>query len=219
MGCTFRQSWTEGLVPVGLGLGEGLPEGLPDPVELGEGEAEAVLEGVELGLDEALLLGLDDALLVALGVVVALLVDLGVLEAFGVLLGVELLVAFAVAVVVAVALAVAEELVLAEGDGELLGWVVLEDERKTASRTTTVRPPGTERAAEVVAGGWPHTLGAAALTVLASATVLPPRSPPTIPEETMAALATRPNAEDPDRADFMAAPSSPWSSSSRPRVS
>jgi hypothetical protein len=216
------------LVAVGLGLGEGLwlgdglPEGLPDPVELGEGEAERVLEGVELGLDETLLLGLDDALLVALGLEVALLVDLGVL------LGVELLVAFAVAFVVAVALAVAEELVLAEGDAEPLGWVVLEDERKTASRTTTVRPPGTERAAEVVAGGWPHTLGAAALTVLesaapftvlASAARLPPRSPPTIPEETMATLATRPNAEGPDRADFMAAPSSPWSSSSRPRVS
>jgi hypothetical protein len=96
---------------------------------------------------------------------------------------------------------------------------VLEDERKAASRTTTDRPTGTERAAEVVAGGWPHLLGAATLTVLASAATLPPRSPPTIPEETMAALATRPSAEDPERADFMAAPSSPWSSSSRPRVS
>jgi hypothetical protein len=49
-------------------------------------------------------------------------------------------------------------------------------------------------------------LVAAGLTVAASAAVPPPRRPPTMPEETRAALATRPNAEDPDRADFMAAP-------------
>ena len=53
-------------------------------------------------------------------------------------------------------------------------------------------------AAEVAAGGRPHTLGAATLTVLASAAV-PPRRLPAIPEETMAALATMPNAEAPDR--------------------
>ena len=46
---------------------------------------------------------------------------------------------------------------------------------------------------------------AAALAVLASAAVLP-RSPPAMPVETMAALATMPNVESPDRANFMAAP-------------
>jgi hypothetical protein len=131
-------------------------------------------------------------------------------------------------------LALAVALALAEGDGELLDLVVfdlcflgvLDDETDATSRTTAVRPAGTERAAEVAgraaevaAGGWPHTLGAAALTVLASAAVLPPRRPPMMVDETMAAPATTPSAEAPDRADFMAVPSSPWSSSLRPRVS
>jgi hypothetical protein len=218
---TSRHSWTLDLVlvGVGLGLGEGLLE--PDPVGLGEGEAD--FEGLLLGLDEAPLLGEDEALLVAFGVAVALLV------AFVVLVGVALAVALAVAVavVVAVALAVAdawavaEALVLAEGEAELLDLAfsgVLDIGSEATSKTTTVWPAGTVRAAEVAAGGWPHTLGAATRTVLASAAV-PPRRPPAIPEETMAALATMPNAEAPDRADFMAAPSSPWSSSSRPRVS
>lgn len=181
-----------------------------DPVGLGEGEGEADFEGLLLGLDEALVLGEDEALLVALGVAVALLVALGVLVAF-VLLGVAL----------AVALAAAEVLVLAEGEAEPLDVAflgVVDIGSEATSRTTAVWPAGTVRAAEVAAGGWPHTLGAATLTVLASAAV-PPRRLPAIPEETMAALATMPNAEAPDRADFMAAPSSPWSSSSRPRVS
>jgi len=195
-----------------VGLGDGLPE--PDPVELGEGEAEADVEGLLLGLDGALLLGEDEALLVALGVAVALVVALGVL--------------LALALALAVALAVAEALVLAEGEAELVDFVVvdlvglalgvLDDENESASRTRPVWPAGTVRAEEVEAGGWPHTLGAAALIVLASAGTLPPRRLPTIPDETMAAPATAPNAEDPDRADFMAAPWSPWSSSSRPRV-
>jgi hypothetical protein len=216
---TSRHSWTLALVlvGVGLGLGDGLPE--PDPVGLGDGEAD--FEGLLVGLDEALPLGEDEALLVAFGVAVALLV------AFVVLLGVALPVAFAVVVVVAVALAVAdawavaETLVLAEGEAELLELAflgVLDIGSEATSKTTTVWPAGTVRAAEVAAGGWPHTLGAATRTVLASAAV-PPRRLPAIPEETMAALATMPNAEAPDRADFMAAPSSPWSSSSRPRVS
>ena len=204
-------------MPVGVGVGVGLAD--LDPVGLGEGEAD--FEGLLLGLDEALVLGEDEALLLALGVAVALLVALGVLLAVALLLGVALAVALAVAEAVADALAVAEVLVLAEGEAELLDFLVLgvfDIGSEATSRTTAVWPAGTVRAAEVAAGGWPHTLGAATLTVLASAAV-PPRRLPAIPEETMAALATMPNAEAPDRADFMAAPSSPWSSSSRPRVS
>ena len=208
MGCTSRQSWTEGLLPVGLGLGE------PVPVGLGEGEPEGlllglllgVLLGVLLGLDEALLLGLDEALLLGLAValLVALGVDVALLVALGVLLGVALLVAFAVALA--------------------LDFGVLDDETEAASRTIADWPAGTARTAEVAAGGWPHTLGADAPTVLASvafavlasAAVLPRRP---MLEVTMAAPATMPKADDADRADFMAAPSSPWSSPSRPRVS
>jgi hypothetical protein len=213
----LRQSWAEGLLPVGLG--DGLAE--PDPVGVGEGVAEALLLGLAeaLLLAEAVLLGVAEALSVALAVAVALLVALAV----------ALLEALAVAVALLVALAVADWLALAEGDGELLdlaledlvalGLGVLAEESETASRTMAVWPAGTDRAAEVLAGGWPHTLVAAGLTVAASAAVPPPRRPPTMPEETRAAPATRPNADDPDRADFMAAPSSPWSSSSRPRVS
>jgi hypothetical protein len=192
------------LVGVGLGLGEGLAD--LDPVGLGEGEAD--FEGLLLGLDEALLLalGVAVALLLALGVAVALLVALGVLVAFVVLLGVAL----AVALAVAEAFAVAEALVLAEGEAELLDLAflvlgVFDTGSEATSRTTAVWPAGTVRAAEVAAGGWPHTLGAATLTVLASAAV-PPRRPLAIPDETMAALAMMPNAEAPDRADFMAAP-------------
>jgi hypothetical protein len=161
---------------------------------------------------EALLLGLAEALLLAEAVL------LGVAEALSVALAVAvaLLVALGVAVALLVALAVADWLALAEGDGELLD---LAEESETASRTIAVWLAGTERAAEVLAGGWPHTLVAAGFTVAASAAVPPPRRPPTMPEETRAAPATMPNADDPDRADFMAAPSSPWSSSSRPRVS
>lgn len=208
----MRQSWAEGLLPVGLG--DGLAE--PDPVGVGEGVAEALLLGLAeaLLLAEAVLLGVAEALSVALGV--ALLVALAV--------AVALLVALAVAVALLVALAVADWLALAEGDGELVDLVavgvgVLAEESETASRTIAVWLAGTERAAEVLAGGWPHTLVAAGFTVAASAAVPPPRRPPTMPEETRAAPATMPNADDPDRADFMAAPSSPWSSSSRPRVS
>jgi hypothetical protein len=229
MGWTFRQSWTEGLLPVGLGLGEGLAERVL--VGLGEGEAEVEVEGLVLGLAEALLLGVAEALSEAFGVALAVALALALalavalLVALGVLVGVALLEALTLAVAFALALAVA--LALAEGDGELLDLVVfdlcflgvLDDETEATSRTMAVWPAGTERAAEVVAGGWPHTLGAAALTVLASATVLPPRRPPMMVDETMAAPATTPSAEAPDRADFMAAPSSPWSSSLRPRVS
>jgi hypothetical protein len=208
----LRQSWAEGLLPVGLG--DGLAE--PDPVGVGEGVAEALLLGLAeaLLLAEAVLLGVAEALSVALGV--ALLVALAV--------AVTLLVALAVAVALLVALAVADWLALAVGDGELVDLVavglgVLAEESETASRTIAVWLAWTERAAEVLAGGWPHTLVAAGFTVAASAAVPPPRRPPTMPEETRAAPATMPNADDPDRADFMAAPSSPWSSSSRPRVS
>ena len=125
------------------------------------------------------------------------------------------------------ALAVVEALALADGDAEPLdlGLGLLATGSETASRMTAGWPAGTARAADVVAGGWPQTLVAftalapAAFRVLASAAVAPPRRPPMMLEETMAAPTTMPNAEDPDRADLMAAPSSPWSSSSRPRVS
>jgi hypothetical protein len=207
MAWTSRQSWAAGLVPVGLGLADGLDVGLPDPVELGEGEADADFDGLLLGLVEALLLGEDDALPVALGVAVALVVALAV--------GL----AFAVALAEAEALAVAEALVLAEGEAELLAFFLgaFDTGSEATSRTTAVWPAGTVRAADVAAGGWPHRLGAATLAVLASAAV-PPRRLPAIPEDTMAALATMPSAEAPDREGFMAAPSLPWSSWLRPRV-
>ena len=168
---TLRQSWTEGLLPVGLG--EGLAE--LDPVELGEGEADALLLGLAeaLLLAEAVLLGVAEALSVALGVAEALLValdvGLAVAEAFAVAVAVAVAVALALAVAVAVALAVAlalavaDWLALAEGDGELLdlalddlvalGLGVLAEESETASRTIAVWPAGTDRAAEVLAGG------------------------------------------------------------------
>jgi hypothetical protein len=207
----LRQSWTEGLLPVGLG--EGLGE--PDPVGLGVGVG--VGEALLLGLAEALLLGLAEALLLAeaLSLGVALSVAVGVAVALLVAVAVAVAVALLVAVAVAVALLVA--VAVAVDDWVALG--VVAEESKTASRTIAVWPAGTDRAAEVLAGGWPHTLVAARFTVAASAAVPPPRRPPTMPEETRAAPATMPNADDPDRADFMAAPSSPWSSSSRPRVS
>jgi hypothetical protein len=81
-----------------------------------------------------------------------------------------------------------------------------------ASRLAPACCAAPDRAAEVAAGGGPHTLGAE-LATAASARVVPGRRPLTTPEETMAALATMPSADDPDRAALMAAPSSPWSSS------
>ena len=112
------------------------------------------------------------------------------------------------ALVVALAVALVLLVALAEAEGELLdlAWLaldfgVLAKESEATSRTTADWLAGTERAAEVVAGGWPHTLGAdaptaltsAALTVLASAAV-PPRRP--MLEVTMAAPATMPKADD-----------------------
>jgi hypothetical protein len=104
-----------------------------------------------------------------------------------------------------VALALADAVLLAEALG------VTEAE----SRNTTVWPAGTERAAELVAGGAPQTLGAPTLTPpgpeppvptrLAAAGVLPSK-PPTMPEEMTTAPATAPKAEDLARADFTAAP-------------
>ncbi len=49
-----------------------------------------------------------------------------------------------------------------------LDFGVLDDETEAASRTIADWPAGTARTAEVVAGGWPHTLGADAPTALAS---------------------------------------------------
>ena len=183
MAWTFRHSWTDGLVPVGLGRGRGWPSRCPS--ELGDGEAEAEVDGLLLGLAEALLLGLAEALLLGLaealllGLAEALLLGVAeaLSEAFGVALAVALALAVAVALLVAagwllvaLGLLVALALPLAEGDGELLDLAVLDvcflgvldDETEATSRTMAVWPAGTERAAEVVAaGGWPHTLGAA----------------------------------------------------------
>jgi hypothetical protein len=165
-------------------------------VPLGEGEADALLLGLAgallLGVAEMLLLGLADPLL--LGVAGTLPVASGVAAA---LLG-----TWAVAVVIAVALADAESSVLAV--------LASAGENEAASRTSAGRLAGTERAAEVAAGGWPHPLGAAAITAVAPAAVLPPRRPPAMPDETMAAPAATPSTEKADQADFMTAPSPLW---------
>ena len=78
-------------------------------------------------------------------------------------MAVALGVALLEAVALAVALAVADWLALAEADGELLdlavddsvalGLGVLAEESEIASRTIAVWPAGTDRAAEVLAGG------------------------------------------------------------------
>ena len=134
---------------MGFGLGEGLAE--LDPVELGEGVAEALL----LGLADTLLLGVAEALSVALGV--------GVAVALLVAVAVAVALAVGVALALGVALAVADWLALAEGDAELLdlaaddlvalGLGVLAEESETASRIIAVWPAGADRAAEVRAGG------------------------------------------------------------------
>ncbi|HUY47568.1 MAG TPA: hypothetical protein VMV92_17840 [Streptosporangiaceae bacterium] len=187
------------MLVVGLGLGEGLA--VLEPDGLGEGLGEALPEGLAEAVPDGLAEAVPDGLAEALAV--ALLVAFGV--AVAVLLAVALAVAFAVLLALAVAL------------GVLLFLAVLTGVAEAASRLTPACLAGTDRTAEV-AGGWPHTLGAE-LAAAASAGLVPAASPLTTPEETMAALATMPSADDPDRADLMAAPSSLWSSSSRPRVS
>jgi hypothetical protein len=146
----------------------------------------ALGEGVAALVFVALGDGLADVALVGLGDALADLALLG--------LGVALF----------VALALADAVLLAEALG------VTEAE----SRNTTVWPAGTERAAEVAAGGAPQTLDAPTLTPpgpeplptwLAAAGVLPSR-PATMLEEMTAAPATAPRAEDLARADFTAAP-------------
>jgi hypothetical protein len=199
MARTCRQSWTEGLLPAGVGLGEGLAE--REAVVLGEGEAEALL----LGLAEALVVGLAGAL--PLGVAVAL----GEGEAGALLLGVAdaLLVGsgVAVALLAASAAAVVMAVPLARADLPVLAMLALAGESQAASRTTADWLAGMEWAAEVAAGGWPHPLDAAAFTVAAPAAVPPRRRPPAMPAETMAAPATTPNMEKADQADLMTAPS------------
>jgi hypothetical protein len=196
MARTCRQSWTEGLLPAGGGLGEGLAE--REAVALGEGEGEA--EALLLGLGGALVLGVAVALgegeagALLLGVADALLVGSGV--------AVALLAAPAVSVVMAVALAGAES--------PRSAILALSGESQAASRTTADGLAGTERAAEVAAGGWPHPLDAAAFTAAAPAAVPPPRRPTVTPEETMAVPAMTPNTEKADQADLMTAPSLPW---------
>jgi hypothetical protein len=201
MARTCRQSRTGGLLPAGAGLGEGLAEREAVVLGKGEGEAEALL----LGLAEALLVGLDGAL--PLGVAVAL----GEGEAGALLLGVDgaLLVGsgVAVALLTALAAAVVMAVPLARADLPVLAMLALAGEGQAASRTTADWLAGMERAAEVAAGDWPHPLDAAAFTVAAPAAVPPPRRPPAMPEETMAAPATTPNTEKADQADLMTAPS------------
>ena len=127
---TCRQSWTEGLLPAEVGLGEGLGE--REAVVLGEGEGEA--EALLLGLAEALLVGLADALL--LGVAVAL----GEGEAGALLLGVAdaLLVGsgVAVALLTASAAAVVMAVPLARAELPVLAMPALGGESQAASRTT-----------------------------------------------------------------------------------
>jgi hypothetical protein len=201
MARTCRQSWTEGLLPAEVGLGEGLAG--REAVVLGEGEGEA--EALLLGLAEALLVGLAGAL--ALGVAVAL----GEGEAGALLPGVAdaLLVGsgVAVALLAAPAAAVVMAVPLAGAELPVLAVLALAGESQAASRTTVDWLAGMERAAVVAAGGWPHPLDAAAFTVAAPAAVPPPRRPPAMPEETMAAPATTPNIEKADQADLMTAPS------------
>jgi hypothetical protein len=196
MARTCRQSWTEGLLPAGGGLGEGLAE--REAVALGEGEGEA--EALLLGLGGALVLGVAVALgegeagALLLGVADALLVGSGV--------AVALLAASATTVVMAVP--------LARADLPVLAMLALAGESQAASRTTADWLAGTERAAEVAAGGWPHPLDAAAFTAAAPAAVPPPRRPPATAEETMAVPAKTPNTEKADQAGLMTAPSLPW---------
>jgi hypothetical protein len=201
MARTCRQSWAEGLLPAGDGLGDGLAE--REAVALGEGEGEA--EALLLGLAEALLVGLAGAL--PLGVAVAL----GDGEAGALLLGVAdaLLVGsgVAVALLAASAAAVVISVPLARADLPVLAMLALAGKSQAASRTTADGLAGTEWAAEVAAGGWPHPLDAAAFTAAAPAAVPPPRTPPAMPEETMAVPATTPNTEKADQADLMTAPS------------
>jgi hypothetical protein len=194
MARTCRQSWTEGLLPAGGRLGEGLTE--REAVALGEGEAEALLLGLAdaLALGVAVALGEGEAGALLLGVADAPLVGSG--------LAVALLTAPAAAVVMAVRLARAELPVLA--------IPALAGESQAASRTTAGWLAGMEWAAVVAAGGWPHPLDAAAFTAAAPAAVPPPRRPPATPEETTAVPAKTPNTEKADQADLMTAPSLPW---------
>jgi hypothetical protein len=194
MARTCRQSWTEGLLPAGAGLGEGLAEREAVALGEGEGEAEALLLGLADALGVAVALGEGEAGALPLGVADALLVGSGV--------AVALLAASATAVVMAVPLARAGLPVLA--------MLALAGESQAASRTTADGLAGTERAAEVAAGGWPHPLDAAAFTAAAPAAVPPPRGPPAMPEETMAVPAKTPNTEKADQAGLMTAPSLPW---------
>ena len=105
-----------------------------------------------------------------------------------------------------------------------LGFGDVDAGSETASRMTALarrdragRGRGRRRLA--ADAGRVHRAGARRVERAGLAAVPPPRRPPMMLEETMATPARMPNAEDPDRADLMAAPSSPWSSSSRPRVS
>jgi hypothetical protein len=180
IGCTSRQSWTFALVGVGVGVGVGVAD--PEP-EVGDGVG--VGSELLLGLAEAERVGVAaaDVVLDALADALAVALALALLaEALAVISGVDLALALGVGVGVAL--------------GVLAAW-------NAASRVTLVRPAGIMRAALAAAGGEPHALGAAAVTA-ASAGLAAPSRPPTMPEDTTAALATAPSAVVADRADFMA---------------
>jgi hypothetical protein len=198
MARTCRQSWAEGLLPAGVGLGEGLAEREAAALGEGEGEGEGEAGALPVGLADALALGVAVALgggeagALLLGVADALLVGSGV----------------ALALLAAPAVAVAMTVALAGAEWPVLAMLAAAGESLAASRTTARSLAGRERAAEVAAGGWPHPF-AAAFTA-APAAVLPPGSPPAMPAETMAVPATTPNIEKADQADLMTAPSPPW---------
>jgi hypothetical protein len=139
--------------------------------------------GDGVGVGSELLLGLAELVGVAAAEVLDGVADALVALALGLL-------AEALAVISGV------DLTLGVAFGVLAAW-------DAASRVTVVCPAGSTRAALAAAGGEPHTLGAAAVTA-ASAGLAAPSSPPAIPEDTTAALATAPSAVAADRADFMA---------------
>jgi hypothetical protein len=232
--CTFRHSWTAGWEPVGVGVGlgdvgVGLEDGLGVVFDgLGEGLVDGSAEALLVGLGEELVLVLD-----VVGVGVLLAVAVAVELVLEVAVAVELVLEVAVAVELVLEVAVAVELVLdvavAVGLGlavglELaldvglavlrLGWGV----DRAAVRTIRPCPAGTVRTAALVAGGCPHTLEAE-LAALAWVWLPTTRSPLTMPDERSVTLATIRSANEPARAVLMAAPSSPWSSWWRPRVS
>jgi hypothetical protein len=222
--CTFRHSWTAGWEPVGVGVGlgdvgVGLEDGLGVVFDgLGEGLVDGSAEALLVGLGEELVLVLDVVgvgVLLAVAVAVELVLEVAVAVELVLEVAVAVELVLEVAVAVGLGLAVGLELALDVGLAVLrLGWGV----DRAAVRTIRPCPAGTVRTAALVAGGCPHTLEAE-LAALAWVWLPTTRSPLTMPDERSVTLATIRSANEPARAVLMAAPSSPWSSWWRPRVS